>query len=178
MKKPCKIPGCDGWAERKGMCQAHAARLRDGRDLYAPLVRRRPYGLKCSIPGCERKGDKAGLCGAHAYRLKRHGDVQAWKPVKDIAPRGRGWINDSGYRCFTIKGVTHLEHRLVMEQAIGRKLNRGETVHHINGDRLDNRLENLQLRKGTHGSGQSVRCADCGSTHIEYVGLGSQPTLV
>ena len=38
-----------------------------------------------------------------------------------------------------------LEHRLVMERKLGRKLRPGETVHHINHDRSDNREENLRL---------------------------------
>lgn len=48
------------------------------------------------------------------------------------------------------------EHRFVMEQHLGRPLTADETVHHVNGNRSDNTLANLELFSSRHGPGQRV----------------------
>lgn len=60
----------------------------------------------------------------------------------------------------------YAEHRYVMEQYLGRPLEKNETVHHIDGDRTNNKIENLQLRNNRHGKGSCFMCKDCGSVNI------------
>lgn len=70
----------------------------------------------------------------------------------------------------TPDGRLMLEHRWVMEQHIGRRLTRAEQVHHVNHNRLDNRIENLELVSShEHGLRHTVlpvekTCTVCGVT--------------
>src|SRR3990167_11502147 len=82
-----------------------------------------------------------GLCSVCYSRFRTHGD-----PTIVIGHlKGTVGITKAGYRRIMIDGRRIFEHRYVMEKALNRRLGRFEIIHHKNHDRLDNRLENLEL---------------------------------
>lgn len=92
-----------------------------------------------------------------------------WKGGRIVTANGyvNLWLDKSDpYYCMTGTTEYALEHRVVMARYLNRPLEPHETVHHINGIRDDNRIENLQLRIGAHGAGQVYICKCCGSKDI------------
>lgn len=130
------------------------------------------HDLTCET--CEKSFKQKRLnnikfCGSVCKKLfssrKRYG--RPLKGERRTAPWGSGYITAQGYRMIskchpnatrrskTGKGQI-LEHIWVMSEYLGRPLLPHETVHHKNGIRDDNRLENLELWSKSHPFGQRV----------------------
>ena len=124
--------------EQCGKTENRRAYNAKGRIKY--YSQQRYCSVECKNAGLAATAEKRFLSGEVGRHIKRNGYV---------------WLSLPANLNGGIKGEI-LEHRYVMEQHLGRKLLPEETVHHVNGDRQHNKIENLELFSSRHGPGQRV----------------------
>lgn len=115
----------------------------------------------CDYEGCANKHAARGLCKSHYGQYMTGVEL---RPIRSrLASGAVKWYTNSknGY-VYRFEGHGRsrrsiLQHREVMEEYLGRSLLPGENVHHKNGDRTDNRIENLELWSTRQPTGQRVQ---------------------
>ena len=152
----CELEHCNKKYNSNGLCAGHNYRRKKGISLKVPF---RGEIKTCTLDWCNKAYASNGYCAGHQSRWRRGKPLDT--PIKErtIYIDGDRTVNDKGY--IVVKDCARnngwiLEHRLVMEQHLGRELYSHENVHHINGDKEDNRIENLELWTTSQPPGQRV----------------------
>jgi hypothetical protein len=128
--------------------------------------------LQCGGPFkriATRDMERKRFCSRRCGILHQHASGAMTKHKK-IGPEGVHWRGGRFLRggyvwVWTGPRTYKAEHRVVMEQKLGRPLRPVEHVHHLNGVRNDNRPENLELWEKPHPNGvrhfQKKHCPTC-----------------
>ena len=141
----CSFGGCWNKARSKklGLCDGHNMQKLQDKPLK-PLMRGGYKTMYCLFPECKNKNKCRGWCWGHYEQVfKKQIEPKPLKKRNKI--QGRWRYNSEGYVLRISNKKRILQHRAVMEQYIERSLLAHENIHHKNGIRDDNRIENLEL---------------------------------
>lgn len=159
----CAVEPCDRKAVTRGWCHGHYIRWNRSGDVRADVPLVRPVVDTCTVKGCGRGATSTLLCRTHYNRWKRYGDPMAGGPIRVLAgggclSHGYWWmpVPAEERHLVPVGRAQEFEHRLVMARSLNRPLTADEVVHHRNGDRVDNGLENLELWTIAQPKGQRV----------------------
>lgn len=103
---------------------------------------------------CTNKASSGKSCTKHYLMLQQL--LERFEEVSKTykTNNSQGYIDRKGYRVVIRNGKRTTEHRYVMEKALGRPLRNGENVHHKNGVKSDNNIDNLELWITSQPAGQ------------------------
>jgi hypothetical protein len=102
---------------------------------------------------------------------RRGSDNNLWKGGRIKTELGYIGILSDEYPSMRSKTGYIPEHRLVMARNLNRPLEKWESVHHIDGNKENNDISNLQLRIGQHGTGIVYCCSECNSIKVKPIHL-------
>lgn len=154
--KVCSIEDCEKEAHAKTWCHGHWTRWRRHGDP-TKVVRRFSKGLTCEIEECDKPVKSRYMCSLHYWRWYRHGDPHHTRTVslKPYMRSGYEMVYDPSHPNAGSGGSVGV-HTVVMAEMLGRPLRKGESVHHKNSIRNDNRPDNLELWVKSQPAGARV----------------------
>lgn len=156
----CEVADCNSLIKAKNLCSKHHTRLmRHGSVSLTKKVFKYENQDMCSVKPkessrCRNVKYAKDMCKKHYNSFHRHGDPLA-SFTKELSPKSYVLVQSHGHPNGNANGRI-VEHRLIMSTHLGRPLLKHENVHHINGNRHDNRLENLELWSTWQPAGQRI----------------------